>query len=66
MLAAQKVKCVLSCTTRGVASRAREVDAPLCSAPVRPHLEYWAPNVKKMQNDTETVGVGPEEGRSGD
>lgn len=46
-LAAPKVNCYLGCITRGVASRAREVDAPLCSAPLWLHLEYWGSQYKK-------------------
>jgi len=51
VLTAQKTNRILGCIKRNKASRSREGILPLCSSPVRPHLEscvqLWSPQQKK-------------------
>ena len=50
-LAALKANSILGCIRRGVSSRARQGTVPLCSALLKPHLEYciqvWRPQHRK-------------------
>ncbi|GAB0182003.1 hypothetical protein GRJ2_000665600 [Grus japonensis] len=58
-LAAQKANRVLGCIKRSVTSRSREVILPLCSALLRPHLEYciqlWGAQYKRDMELLERV-----------
>ena len=53
-LAACKANCIPGCIKREMASRAREMIAPLYSTLVKLHLEYciqvWGPMSGKMRN----------------
>ena len=57
--AAQKANGILGSIGRGVASRDREGIVPLCSALMRPHLQYclqgWGPQYRKGRELLERV-----------
>ena len=59
VLAAQKANHTLVASKRHVTSRVREVILPLCSALLRPHLEYciqlWSPQHKEDMESLEQV-----------
>ncbi|KAK4832450.1 hypothetical protein QYF61_023174 [Mycteria americana] len=65
-LAAQKANHILGRIKSSLASRSREVILPLCSALVRPHLEFCVqPWGAQHRKDRDLLGS-PEEGHKDD
>ena len=62
--AAQKADGILGSISRGVASKDREGIVPLCSALMRPHLQYciqvWGPQYRKDRELLERVQRRPQ------
>ena len=56
MLLAQMANGILGCIKRSVASREREVIVALCSAFMRPHLEYYVQSgCTQYRNDVKLI-----------